>query len=212
MATTIALSAVSYPTDYCTLAAARGRLSITDAEDTTDDTKLESIITAVSRMIDEYCGRHFYVDAADATRYFTAEWPDRLECGDLTSVTTVKIDDGGRTYGTTWAATDYDLTPFDADDWGKPYTAIETTPNGKYAFPVGLAKAVQIVGKWGWPAVPTPIEEACLLQTERLFKRKDAIFGVMGAAEMGQMIVIPKLDPDVELLLRGYQVLKVGGV
>lgn len=197
---------------YCTLANARGRLSITSSGDTTDDTKIENIVMAVSRTIDNYTGRHFYVDAADATRYFTAEWDDLLECGDLVSVTTVKTDDGNRTYSTTWAATDYDLTPFDADDWGQPFTAIEVSPNGRYAFPVGLAKGVQVIGKWGWSAVPTPIEEACLLQTERLFKRKDAIFGVMGASGMGQMIVIPKLDPDVELLLRGYCLLRIGGV
>lgn len=197
---------------YCTLSEARARLGITDVSDTTDDINIEMIVEAVSRLIDEYCGRHFYKDSADATRYFTAEFTDYLDAGDLVSVTTIKADeDGDRTYERTWAATDYDLTPYDADDWGKPYTAVETAPNGNYAFPL-IAKGVQIVGKWGWPAVPKTITEACLLQVERLFKRKDAIFGVIGSGEMGQLMVIPTIDPDVVVLLRPYIKLRIGGV
>ena len=213
MATTIALAAVDYPTDYATLALVRARLGITVEADTDDDTKIESIITAVSRLIDNYCGRHFYVDSADATRYFTAEYSDLLEPGDLVSVTTLTSDgDGDRTYETTWTvSTDYDLTPFNADDFSEPFTAIETTPAGRYVFPRGVKKGVCIIGKWGWPAVPKPVAEACMLQSERLFKRKDALFGVMGSGDMGQIMAIAKLDSDVELLLRGYVKLRIGG-
>jgi hypothetical protein len=41
----------------------------------------------------------------------------------------------------------------------------------------------------------------------RLYKRKDAPFGVVGStsAEMGQLMVIPKLDPDVKFLLDAYK-------
>jgi hypothetical protein len=48
------------------------------------------------------------------------------------------------------------------------------------------------------------VAEACLIQAARIFRRKDAIFGVTGSAEMGQQLVIPKLDPDVALMLDGF--------
>lgn len=198
---------------YCTLAEARGRLSITDAADTTDDTKIEAIIEAASRLIDNYCGRRFFVDSADATRYFSPEFADILDPGDLVSVTTLTVDeDGDRTYERTWSTTDYDLLPFNAAADGRPYSAIAITPRGLYSFPVGVSKSVKIAGKWGWPSVPDAVNEACLLQTERLFKRKDAIFGIAGPSELGQMITIANIDPDVKMLLRGYRNLRIGAI
>ena len=196
-----------------TLSEIRARLGF-PTDHTEDDTVLESVVMAVSRLVEGYCGRKFYADTADATRYYTAEFADVLFLeDDLISVTTLKTDgDGDRTYETTWATTDYDLEPLNATVDGQPYTRISTTPAGRYTFP-SIAKSVQIVGKFGYAAaVPYPVKEACLLQCERLFKRKDAIFGVAGATEMGQMIPIAKLDPDVEFLLRPYLRVRVGGV
>jgi hypothetical protein len=63
---------------------------------------------------------------------------------------------------------------------------------------------VKVTGKFGWQAVPSKVKTACLIQAERLFKRKDAPFGVIGSAEMGQLQVIPKLDPDFYILLEDY--------
>jgi hypothetical protein len=201
---------MSITNGYATLAEAKARLSVSDDA---DNTALEQIVEAVSRLIDAYCSRCFYVDSADATRYFTPEYSDRLEADDLVSVTSLTVDeDGDRTYERTWATTDYDLIPFNAALLGEPYTALELPPTGRYAFPVGRAKSVKIVGKWGYPAVPVTVREACLLQTARLFKRKDAIFGVAGPGELGQMIAITKLDPDVALLLRGQRQLRIGAV
>ena len=200
-------------TTYCSIPEARARLGIVNAMDTGDDGKLVSIIDAVSALIDNYCGRRFYADADDVTRYFTAEYSDHLDADDLVSITSLKTDSvGDRVYETTWAPRDYDLTPFNAVADGKPYVAIEVTPGGHFSFPVGVAKSVRIAGKWGWPAIPAPIREACLLQVERLFKRGDAIFGVAGSGELGQMVVISSLDPDVKLLLSGYKKLRIGAL
>jgi hypothetical protein len=87
---------------------------------------------------------------------------------------------------------------------GFPYNRIITKPQGAYYFPLRYA-SVQIVGKFGFSAVPLPIQEACNIQTIRLFRRKDAPYGISGGAEMGQAIVIPQLDPDVKLLLQAYE-------
>jgi len=194
---------------YASVAVVKARLGISD---TTDDTKLETMLQAVSRAIDDLCGRRFYADAADATRYYTPEFNDALFAGDMISLTTLQTDeDGDRTYERTWLATDYDLTPDNAALDGKPYTAIRVTPDGSYVFPVGVRKSVKLVGKWGWPSVPQPVAEACILLTERVFKRRDAIFGVVGSPDLGQLRAVLRLneDPEVGFLLQPFVALGV---
>lgn len=195
---------------YATLAQLRARLGFATA-DTADDTILEAIVAAVSRWIDLHCGRRFWVNSVAEARYYTATDSDLLLCpDDVVTVTALACDeDGDRVYERTWAATDYDLEPYNATLDGQPYTRIAVTPNGQYAFPT-MAKAVKVTGTFGWSAVPDAIREACLLQAERIYKRKDAPFGVLGSAEMGQTLVIPKLDPDVALLLWPYTRQSVG--
>jgi hypothetical protein len=196
---------------YCTLAEIRARLQFVTA-DTADDTILESVVTGVSRWIDGYCGRHIY--AATETRYYTAEFSDEVAVDDLLTVTSLGTDaDGDRVYEDTWATTDYDLEPANATADGGPYTRIAIAPQGRYGFPVGARKGVKIAGSFGYASsTPAQIKEACLLQCERLYKRKDAPFGVIGSAEMGQMMVVPKLDPDVQILLAPFVRAQVRGV
>lgn len=188
---------------YTTVATLKTRLGITD---TTDDTVLTSILTGVCRAIDEYCGQRFYRDSADQTRYYTAEWNDCLFLEPLVSVTTLATDDDGdRTYENTWAATDYDLLPFNASSDGTPYTMIQVTPDGDYSFPEGVRKGVKIIGVFGWPSVPTGVTEAALLWGERLYKRKDAPFGVLAFPEAGEVRLLKEVDPDVKTLLQPYR-------
>ncbi len=120
---------------------------------------------------------------------------------DLLSVTTLATDDdGGRTWATTWASTDYELVPSNAVVDGQPYTAIETSPNGTYWFPL-INRGLKIAGSFGYATTtPAVIREACLIQAARIFKRKDSPFGVAGVGELGVMR-ISALDPDVKMLL-----------
>lgn len=197
---------------YCSVAELKARLWPTGITDTSDDAVFDQVITAVSRQIDEFCHRRFF--AVTETRYFKPEWADLLFVHDLLSVTTLKTDDDGdRTYEHTWATTDYDLGPDNAALDGKPYTRIDTTPSGNHTFPVGVRKGVEIAGAWGYAtSAPAMVKEACLLQSARVYKRRDAVFGVIGSAELGQLQVIPRLDPDVDTMLRPFVVLRVGGV
>ena len=132
---------------YCTLTELKARLGITD---TTDDASLKLAMESVSRFIDTYCQRRFYVETR--TRYFTPDRADWLQVPDLLTVTTLGTDgDGDRTYEETWAATDYDLLPLNAlyESPPRPYTSLQITPNGDYSFPL-LAKGVSLLGKWGF--------------------------------------------------------------
>lgn len=193
---------------YTTLSDFKARFYPTSVDDNADDQVIEAVIESVSRMIDNYCGRRFYKNTNDEARYFTALNEDRCMVGDLVSVTTLATDEAeDRTYSTTWSSSaDYELYPWNASLDGVPYSEIRTMPGGGQSFPSG-ARNVKVTGVFGWNAVPKSVAEACLIQSARLFKRKDAPFGVTGAAEMGQLQVIPRLDPDVRLLLEPYRIL-----
>lgn len=56
---------------------------------------------------------------------------------------------------------------------------------------------------------PANVVEASLIQAGRVFRRKDAPFGVVGSAEMGSGIVIARLDPDVRMMLDPFRLARV---
>jgi hypothetical protein len=191
---------------YTTVAALKTRLG--NIADDRDNAKLEQVIEAASREIDGLTNRVFYTVDAQA-RTFTAEWGNLLIIDDLVSLDSIETDDtGDRSYGTTWAATDYDLEPENAAVKGIPYTSISITPNGRYVFPRSR-RGVRITGDWGWPAVPKAIEEACLLISVRLVTRSKAPFGVAGSTDT-QVTYIPRNDPDARLLIEPYRRMTVG--
>lgn len=175
---------------------------------TTDDSTLEAVVTSVSRSIDQFCGTRFYVVPSEA-RVFTAHKATELLIDDCVVVTALATDgDGDRTYETTWAATDYDLTPFNATVKGEPFWKIRVAPLGRYSFPTHEG-GVKVTGSFGYAsATPAVVSEACLIQSLRIFKRKDSPFGVAGSPEVG-MLRIPKLDVDVMMLLNPMRRLTV---
>jgi hypothetical protein len=187
---------------YITLAELKRRMDLSIGS-TANDADMEATITAVSRLIDQQTHRRFYTTDSDETRYYTADERNYLMPGDdIISITALYTDnDGNRTYEYTWAATDYDLCPVNAALDGEPYTWLETAPNGDYVFP-STPRGVKVVGKFGYSATtPALVKEACLLQCQRVWKRRDAPFGVTGPNEFGQQTVITRLDPDVVVLL-----------
>jgi hypothetical protein len=164
---------------------------------------IEDLIEAVSRWIDAYCGRIFYVTSSE-TRYYTPTTPRLVVTDDIASITSVKLDIGARTYPTTLASTDYDTIPDNTTAKVMPIMGIVVAPNGSYGFYPSIAKSVQIVGTFGVPASCTWLEivrEACEIQCARIYKRKDSPLGVTGTNALGQPTVIDALDADVKALL-----------
>lgn len=191
---------------YTTLELVKARLDITGSG---QDASIEQQIEAASRWVDDYCGRTFYQETG-VVKTFTADDPLWLPVRDLVSVSALVTDnDGDRTYETTWATTDYDLDPQDADDRGFPYTQVTGAPGGDYTFPVGVARGVKITGTWGWPSVPKPIAEATALLAIRFRKRVDAPFGIAGSADLGMLQNIPRTDPDVAALVAPFRRMEV---
>jgi hypothetical protein len=195
--------------DYCTIDELKARLWPTGTTpDTDEDTMLQSVITSVSRWIDNYTGTRFYTTAADETRYLTAQDCETLFTPDIVSITTLATDNAGaRTYGESWTVnTDFEVMPYNYALDGTPIRMIERTPLGAFSFHTEK-KAVKIVGKFGYCTAanqPVPVKVACLIQCERIFKRKDAPFGLV-VNPFGTMNVITELDPDVKQLLDMYR-------
>jgi hypothetical protein len=183
---------------YATLTDLKRVLGITD---TLDDVLLTLALNAASAALENHFGRVFS-KSIDETRYFTARDDDLIFVDDLVSVDSLACDtDGDGVYETVWETTNYTLMPVNAPAEGLPYRSIKTKPLGTYRFPVWLDAGVKLTGAYGYPAVPVEVNQATLLQAARFFRRKDAIFGVVGGGELGQAVQIAKIDPDIVLML-----------
>ncbi len=121
------------------------------------DTRLRVVIEGVSRQIDAYCNRHFYVLAA--IRIFDSAGGHELLTPDLVSIDANGLktdDDKDRTFETTWAAADYLIEPPNADptgghDGSRPYSrlVVDTDAGNKTDWPAGR-QTVQAIGQWGY--------------------------------------------------------------
>jgi hypothetical protein len=95
--------------------------------------------------------------------------------------------------------------PTDALNKGEPITSLlHLLQPWQYA----TGQRVRVMAKWGWPAVPDVVVTACLIQAQRLYKRKDSPEGVIGSAEWG-VVRVARIDPDVQaniqhLVLPGF--------
>jgi hypothetical protein len=169
-------------------------------EDAHDDIELGLAITSASRAIDTATNRQFGVlDAVDAFRY-TAGY-DRNRYQYFVSIDDVMTTSGFIVESEGVAVTDYDLMPYNAPQHGRPYTSIV------FENPVSLEQGeITVTAKYGWTAIPDTIKNATLLQAGRVFKRRDAPFGVAGSPEFGnEMRLLAKIDPDVAVLIGSYK-------
>ncbi len=193
--------AASVQDAYATAAEYR---AVTKRTDTGDDTQILTDLKAISRWLegDSRLGRFFTKDAADVTRIFVVpESGDTLWIDDLSAApTTIKIDtdgDGSFTDETALAAADYECWPINAalGPEARPFTRIKMTSWGAYGSWT-KDQRVQIVGKWGWPAVPEAVKRATIeltailrLESQRATARVQELDVVVEASPEAQSIV-----------------------
>ena len=186
---------------YETLAELKSSLTITDSD---DDALLELAITSTSRMIDDFTGRFFYANGtvgSPVIRYYTPNDPWTLAVDDYVSISEIATDDNfNQTWSTVWAASDFLKEPVNNSLRGWPYTRLLAT--GRYVWPYYLPQACKVTGVWGWPAVPAEVNQACIIQSSRIFVRKQSPFGIAGTPELGTVRLSSRLDPDVQAFLR----------
>jgi len=195
---------------YCSLADLKAALRV---QDSIDDSLLELAIESASREIDGYCERVFY--STTGTRVYAPTNIYTVTTDDIISVTTLKSSSDGVTYDITWATSDYQLEPLNGVAGGlvTPFTRIRAT--GNYLMPsfsVGtfyeLEALIQVVGVFGWSAVPAAIRQATVILAMRLFKRLDAPLGMI-SNDLGSMRV-GRFDPDVEALVAPFRKVSAG--
>lgn len=196
--------------DYVTPDQMKATLSLTG--ESFADADVATACTASSRAIDQACSRVFYVDAAaTVTRFYTPEDTLLLPIDDLVQLSSMNVDrDGNGTFEETWTlTTDFVLQPPNApvDFGGRPYELVRVRRfSGNRWLPAGIENSVQIVGKWGWPAVPAEIVNATTIYAHRLLRRsRESPFGIVwpGQGESAAMR-IGQQDPDVAGLIKPY--------
>jgi hypothetical protein len=199
---------------YCTLAQLREQF---DDDATILPTALaERAINATSRAIDKHCGRRFWIDTNVATRVYRPDYSDLVWVDDIatTAGLIVKTDSAGDgTYATTWASTDYELQPLNADADGQAYCWTRIGAVDRYLFPTsGKVAPLQVTAKFGWSAIPDEVEQACIIRAAAIFKRRESISGVAGFDGFGAVRISRQRDPDVAALLDSFIRIRVGAV
>jgi len=190
--------------NYATLAQVKSALRITDQ---IEDSLLNTAISAASRFIDGYCDRNFQPAAAGTALYVPTGRMDDLAVDDLTSITSIEIDeDLDDSFSTTLRPIDFLPLPVNARSGGLefPFTRIRPQEDGYWPTAYGRA-TVRLVGMFGWPETPDAVREATILQASRLFTRLDSPLGIAGFGDMGGMRVSFKGDPDVMMLLAPFR-------
>lgn len=186
---------------YATLAQVKAAMRIAD---NVDDALIETAIESASRQIDGHCQRRFY--QTTTTRVYTPNDSYITEIDDLVSLTTLKTQsDIDGTYDTTWAASDYQLEPLNRIAGGLDVSYTQIRAVGDYLFPTfGGEATVEVTGVFGWASVPSEIKQACIILSQRQYKRYDSPLGVAGVGEIG-VIRVSRIDPDVASILAPYR-------
>jgi hypothetical protein len=193
--------------NYCTLAQVKGALRITDA---IDDALLTTSIEAASRWIDGYTDRSFGSAVAGTAFYIPTGRMDDLAVDDLTSITSISIDEElDETFSTTLRPIDFQPLPVNARSGGIPFPFMRVRPQEDGYWPTAFGRAtVKVVGNFGWPATPVAVREAAILQASRLYTRLSSPVGVVSFGDMGAVRVSRFVDPDVDMLLNPYKRLR----
>jgi len=190
---------------YASLAEFKAAIGISDSS---DDTALQSVLDATDALIDLYTDRKNGFGTATQTRYYTATDYKYVLIDDLVSITTLQTDDDGNgTYETTWTAnTDYNLAPGNAALDGFPYNEIDVSVNWPRNFPRDVYRGVKVVGVFGWPAVPSAVKQAAIIQAGAVWSSRTSPFGVIGSQDLGGILRQTRaLHPESQVLLEAYR-------
>jgi hypothetical protein len=204
---------VAVTNGYCSVAQLREHFG--DGSNLLTTALLERAINATSRAIDKFCGRRFWVDSAVQNKVYRCDDGYEAEVDDISTTTGLVIatdTTGDGTYATTWASTDYQLEPLNANTESTAHAWWRIVAVDDYTFPIHAYRTtLRVTAKFGWSAVPDEVEEACILRAASIFKRREATFGVAGFGEFG-VVRIGRRDPDVVDLLNNFIKIKVGAI
>jgi len=187
---------------YISLSLLKSSLQI---DDTLLDDFLELAIESASRQIDAACERTFYQEDGQ-TRIFTPRDSFVTEIDDLRSLTSLRTSsDADGSFDVTWESKDYQLEPLNSRASGVDFPSTRIRATDEYLFTIDRLEAtVQVTGDWGWDAVPTQVQQACLILSARLFERRNSPLGIAGFSDVGAVFV-SKFDSDIDKLLQPFK-------
>jgi hypothetical protein len=193
-----------------------GLSEVLGIDDPYDDVRMEAALNASSRQIDAHCGRRFWQDSTVVARTYYVDDEFYAEVDDISTTTglIVKIDSSADgTFATTLTiTTDFVLGPLNAaaEVPVRPYDTI--TAVGNYSFPMVNRRAgLSVTAKFGWPAVPDDVAQACLVQAKNLYKAPaGTLAGYQMSSGDGIVTRIPGLDGVAIALLETYRKVRVG--
>lgn len=172
-----------------------------------DDAQVAWAITTASRAVDGTCNRQFGLVAAPEERRYTPRWSPRrgrwvVEVDDFQTTTglavNLDLDDDG-TFSD--AVTGFTKLPLNAGAEGRPWERL-VIPDSYRSSLCGAEGEIAATARWGWTAVPVPVEQATALQASRFLARRLSPFGVAGSPQDGSEIrLLSKVDPDVAVAL-----------
>lgn len=204
---------------YATLNDIKNYLKI-DLTDTSRDIPLTSALASASGDIEKHCQRQFNLAAGTSSRvYAPAAW-NEVRTDDFATDTglVIEIDSGGTgTFDQTVPGSDCELYPLNGISDGVPgwpYNRVRAA--GGVSFPVPQLSyrryaTVRVTAQWGWPAVPAPIKQACLIIAAQKFRLADAPWGVAGMTEYGTAVRIREIPLVKETLVPYIRYPVLGG-
>jgi hypothetical protein len=160
--------------DLTTLAQVREHQQRTDSTNTTQDALIGDLITVASDLIMEYTQREFAPTSTSTARTYRYDGRGVLNLApdDARSVTLVRIDTDTTSPTTLEADTQYKLWPTRSKHAvyshlhliGIDVPNVTTRSGPSY-------REVEVTGTWGWSAIPTPVERACIMLVMELLSR-----------------------------------------
>lgn len=165
-----------------------------------DRADVELAIETASRDLDSWSHRRYWADDTDTARTFYADCSHELVIDDAFEITALTID------GVAATLADYDLWPLNGvvdglEGW--PTVRLALPRSG--ARPTAFANRCVVTAKWGWAAVPKPVESACLLLAAENLKAGEVPFGIGGLGPDGTAVRVGRLSPLVQAKLQPYR-------
>lgn len=213
-------------TDYCTLAEILVEINKTTLTPEQQNALFPRLIASASRAIDNYCNRpDGFVAASVATaREYTGTGDYVQPIDECVEITLVETKQSVTDNYTAWAAADW--IPFSGDPlWpnfnSTPYDTLMTSGTGSLPlFHSGRINTlrgfrpevhtsnralptVRITAKWGYSViVPPGINEACIIQVARWYKRGQSGWAdVLANSDFGTLNFVKSVDPAIKNLL-----------
>lgn len=226
-------------TDYLTVEQLKTALQITN--DSKDDL-LQLAVTSASRQIDTHCRDQFWMDDAPSARVLAPDWPGDIwtgAYGTTVGMTVETDDDCDGVFETLWDASEWQAEPL-VPQAGYPFNRVVavgakffpgarnhghvsfpyngygygySSGYGQTSYPRSRRARVRITARWGWPAVPAQVQQACQVIAIDNYKSKDFTNGSAGATSLAtgssgsarSSLVVHSLSPMACSLLRGLR-------